>query len=88
MRLLHSISEEDASRPETYAMLIRSLDHDNLVIRDLAFWHLALLVPDGAKTIPYDPTADAEKRQQACVRWKQLVPDGRLPAKSTPIKEK
>jgi hypothetical protein len=79
MRLLHYVSEADAQRPGTYQTLIADLNHENLSIRDLAFWHLAHLVPEGASTIPYDPAGDAEKRQQAVQEWKKLMAAGKIP---------
>ncbi len=81
MRLLHDVSESDAAKPETFEMLIGYLNHENLSIRELAFWHLAHLVPEGAKTIPYDATSDAEKRQVAVLEWKKLMAAGKIPPK-------
>jgi hypothetical protein len=80
MHLLHSVSEADAAKPETYQKLVGYLDHENLAIRDLAFWHLTLLVPEGAKSINYDPAADSEKRKQGVEQWRKLVPPGKVPA--------
>jgi hypothetical protein len=80
LRLLHRFSREDLARPETYQTLIGYLDHENLAVRDLAYWHLALLVPEGARKIRYDPVADPENRQQSIRRWKKLVPEGKVPA--------
>jgi hypothetical protein len=79
MQLLHSISDEARRDPKTYATLIGYLNHDNLVVRDLAFWHLATLVPEIARNVPYNPTMDADKRKQAQEQWKKLLPEGRPP---------
>jgi hypothetical protein len=79
-QLLQPVPAKDLSRPEIYQTLIGCLDHENLVVRDLAFWHLALLVEEGARTIAYDPAADAAKRRQAVERWRKLVPPGAVPA--------
>jgi hypothetical protein len=81
-RLLHSLSERELADPRTYETLVGYLDHDNLAIRELAIWHLSLLAPDGARSIPYDPVAESDKRQQAVQQWKRLIADGKLPAKS------
>jgi hypothetical protein len=81
MRLLHDVSEADASKPETYETLIDYLNHENLSIRELAFWHLAHLVPEGANTIPYDATSDPDKRQAAVQEWKKLRAAGKIPPK-------
>src|SRR5262249_19838622 len=80
IKLLQRLTDEELASPSTYQMLIGYLNHDNLVIRELALWHLYYLVPEGTKTIPYDPTGDAQKRQDAVVQWKKLLPEGKLPA--------
>jgi hypothetical protein len=79
MQLLHGFSEADVSRPETYQRLIGYLNHDKLAIRSLAFWHLALLAPEGARQIAYDPAADPDKRKQAVDQWKRFIPEGKVP---------
>jgi hypothetical protein len=84
MRLLHSVSEAESTRPETFATLINYLNHDNLAIRHLAHWHLTLLVPEAAKKISYDPAADTEKRQEMVAQWKKLVSAARALPRSTP----
>jgi hypothetical protein len=81
MRLLHDVSEPDARKPETFETLIDYLNHENLSIRELAFWHLAHLVPEGANTIPYDATSEPEKRQAAVQEWKKLRTAGKIPPK-------
>jgi hypothetical protein len=80
MRLLHSFSDEELKDPKTFAFLLGCLDHERLVVRDLAFQHLALLVPDGATTIQYDPNAEPDKRKPAVEQWKKLIPEGKVPA--------
>lgn len=80
MLLLHSFSEEDTAKPETYETLIDYLRHDKLPIRELAYWHLVRMVPDGAK-IPYDPAAPGPQRENACKMWEKLIPSGKLPPK-------
>jgi hypothetical protein len=84
MRLLHSFSDAELAKPETYQLLIGYLDHENLVIRDLAIWHLALLLPQGTQKIAYDPAGDPEKRKKAVEEWKKLLPAGTLPAGRRP----
>jgi hypothetical protein len=81
MRLLHDVSESEARKRETFETLIDYLNHENLSIRELAFWHLAHLVPEGANTIPYDATSDPDKRQAAVQQWKKLVAAGKIPPK-------
>jgi hypothetical protein len=81
MRLLHDISEADAADPKTYETLIGYLDHDNLAIRELAYWHLSHLVPpDLQKGIPvYDAAGDPDKRTKMVDAWKKLLADRKLP---------
>src|SRR5262249_55425276 len=57
--------EEALARPETRQELVGYLDHENLAVRELAYWHLALRFPDGARRIPYDPLAEPEQRQES-----------------------
>lgn len=83
VRLVATIPEEDRQKPETYQELIELLDHDNQVLRHLAFWHLYQGLrerrPAGADKIPYDPLADRKERQEAVKAWKKLVPAGTVP---------
>lgn len=78
LQLLHSAlaSEE----PETYELLIAYLRHEKLAIRELAWWHLARLVPEDIR-VPYDPAASPAERAKAAAAWKELIPSGSLPAR-------
>jgi hypothetical protein len=78
MGLLHSFSDRDLARPETYSRLIDHLHQDQPAIRELAHWHLVRLVPGGDR-ITYDATADAKSLERAYEAWKKLVPEGSLP---------
>jgi hypothetical protein len=78
MQLLHSFDDRDRARPATYEVLIDYLMHDRIAIRQLAHWHLARLASAG-RSIVYDAAAPAEQRREAQTRWKELVPDGKLP---------
>jgi hypothetical protein len=78
LQLLHSFSDIDRSRPETYETLISYLKHDKLPIRELAWWHLIRIVPDGNK-IAYDPGAPTADRQKGYEAWKKLLDDKKLP---------
>jgi len=60
------------------------LDDDNLLVRDLAFWHLDRLgvggrLPEKTRKIDYDLTSEPEKRQQAVEQWKKLLREGKMP---------
>jgi hypothetical protein len=78
MQLLHTLSPEQLQSPETWAYLIENLKHDKLAIRELAFYHLRRWVPAWQK-IPYNPTDPADRREMAYKKWKELIPDGKLP---------
>jgi hypothetical protein len=82
MQLLHGFDPSDLSRPVTYEVLIEYLMHDQPAIRQLAHWHLTRLVRAG-RSISYDAAGGADARRQAQQRWKELVPNGKLPAKGT-----
>jgi pSer/pThr/pTyr-binding forkhead associated (FHA) protein len=76
MRLLHNFSPSDLDKPATYEMLIGYLDHENLVIRELAFWHLSNLAPNAVKDLPPDWAVDPDKRKQVVELWKKAIPAG------------
>jgi hypothetical protein len=77
--LLGRIPDSELKSPNTYQDLIGYLDHENLIVRDLAFWHLAQLVPEGAAQIAYDPLAEADQRKQRIQQWQILVPPRKVP---------
>jgi hypothetical protein len=78
-KLLQPLPAYDLARAETYQELIGRLDHENLLVRDLAFWHLANLVEEGPRKIAYDPAQNAEQRRPAVEQWRKLVPPGVVP---------
>jgi hypothetical protein len=82
LQLLHSFSDSDLTRPETFAFLIDNLMNEKLAIRALSQWHLNRLVLGGAD-IKYDPAASAEERKKGYEEWKKLVPSGQVPKKKT-----
>jgi hypothetical protein len=74
--LLQPVAENARSNPQTYQRmgeLIEYLDHETLPIRELAFQRLALLVPEGARTIEFDPVWESTERRQAMEQWRKLV---------------
>jgi hypothetical protein len=79
MELLHPYSARQKQQPETYEALIAFLKHDQLAIRELAYSHLAALVPEGRKDIPYDPDGTPQQLNAAYELWKKLIPTGKLP---------
>jgi hypothetical protein len=85
LQLLHSFGDEDLARPELYQTLIDNLDHDQLAIRGLAYWHLYRLVPAG-QALGYDPLASKDERDAAVEKWRKLVPPGTVPRRAGPAK--
>jgi hypothetical protein len=76
---LHSFGDEDLARPELYQALIDYLEHEKLIIRALAAWHLERLAPAGKK-FGYNPADAPEKRAEAVAKWRELIPPGTIPA--------
>jgi hypothetical protein len=81
MQLLHTFSSEDVARPETYDTLINYLLHETVAIRELAYWHLIRLMPQGSKIPPFDATGNTEQRITAFKAWKALIPDDTVPSR-------
>lgn len=79
MVLLHWFSKNELAEPATYDLLISDLKHNKLPIRQLAFMHLRMLVPEAAKKIPYDPAGASDQLEKAYDEWKKVIPDGQLP---------
>lgn len=76
--LLFPFSQLQMKSPETYSVLIEYLRNNRLAIRELAIWHLLYLVPEGGK-IGYNPAGGEDQRAAAYLKWKQLIPDGKMP---------
>lgn len=72
VRLLHDFTPEEINEPATFSLLLDMLQNDRIAIRELAYGHLLLLVPDGA-TFGYDVAADKEARAKGFEKWKQLL---------------
>ncbi len=88
LQLLVGFDEDQLAQPETYALLLRCLQHSHLPIRELARWHLVRLVPAG-REIGYDAAAPEAERQRAAERWQALIPPGRLPPRrDVPVPKK
>jgi hypothetical protein len=87
LQLLHSFSDEELARPETYETLIAYLGHNQLAIRGLAYWHLSRLVPAGKK-FGYNPLDPKDKREAAVQQWKKLIPSGQMPPRTKPDNKK
>jgi hypothetical protein len=81
MVLLHPFDRQQLLQPETWAYLIERLKNEKLAIRELAYWHLWRLVPEGRTKIAYNPTGGPEQLEGAYKQWKKLIPDGELPPK-------
>jgi hypothetical protein len=87
LQLLHSFGDDDLARPELYEALIQYLNHENLAVRGLAYWHLSRLVPAG-KEFGYNLMDEKDARVKAIDKWKKLIPPGQVPAKPSPSEEK
>lgn len=85
MHLLFGFDEQERQRPVVFELLIQSLDHKSVSVRELAHWHLVRLAPAG-RDIAYDAGAPEAERQAALERWRQLIPPGELPPR--PKKDK
>jgi hypothetical protein len=83
LTLLHSFDDAALGQKETYETLIAYLKHDKLAIRELAWWHLVRIVPDGKK-IAFDPGAAPADRDKGYQEWKKLLDDGKLPPAPKP----
>jgi hypothetical protein len=80
VQLMYTLTEADSYERKTYEFLFEQLEDPKLAIRELAYWHLAQLDPDGARSSMYNPAAD-QQRESALRRWKQRLTDGKLPPK-------
>src|SRR5262249_23199293 len=79
--LLHAFSSAALARPETYDVLITQLTTPKLPlpIRELAAWHLRLLVPEAQKDLQAAPTAPPEVLAEIQRRLRILLPAGKVP---------
>jgi len=89
IHFLLGFDEEEQRKADIYEVLIDSLKHSKLAVRELAHWHLVRLVPEGKK-IDYDAGAPVEARERAYEQWRALVPPGQLPPhlRTTPASKK
>ena len=78
MHLLFGFDDQERVRPVVYELLIASLDHKSVAVRELAHWHLIRLAPAG-RDIAYDAGAPDADRQAAIERWRKLIPAGEAP---------
>jgi hypothetical protein len=83
VQLLHNFTLRQLAHPETYEALIHYLTNDRLAIRQLAWWHLTRLVPDGDR-IAYDPAGAPVQLRQGQALWRKRIPEGKLP--TAPVK--
>jgi tRNA A-37 threonylcarbamoyl transferase component Bud32 len=78
LELLHGFTDEQLKEPPTWERLIALLKSERTAVRELAYYHLVRLVPEGRKP-PFDPGTSAEQRERAFGEWKKLIPEGKLP---------
>ena len=82
LHLLHGFRENERDRPETLENMIEYLKHGKLPIRELAAAYLIRWVPEGRKIL-YDAGGSPAQLEQGYKEWKKLIPDGKLPARSS-----
>jgi tRNA A-37 threonylcarbamoyl transferase component Bud32 len=78
VELLHGFTDEQLKEPATWERLILLLKSERPAVRELAYYHLIRLVPEGRRS-PFDPGVSAEQRERAFGEWKKLIPDGKVP---------
>jgi tRNA A-37 threonylcarbamoyl transferase component Bud32 len=78
VELLHGFTDEQLKEPPTWERLVFLLKSERPAIRELAYYHLVRLVPEGRRP-PFDPGITAEQRERAFGEWKKLIPEGKLP---------
>jgi hypothetical protein len=85
VRLLSPLPVGDREKPGTYQELIGHLDHEELAVRQFAFWHLyeglKQRMPDVVFKIEYDPMLPQARRQEGVAKWRKLIPAGTVPAR-------
>lgn len=81
LHLLLGFNEQERRLPATYQLLIEGLNHSRLPVRELSYWHLVHLVPEGQK-IAYDAAGPVDQREAAIAAWRKLVPPGQIPGQS------
>jgi hypothetical protein len=79
VELLNKFPEDALKRPDTYRDLIKDLEDDSLVVRELASWQLGDMAPEASRKIAYDPSAPGDQRRQAVAEWQKAVPPGSVP---------
>jgi hypothetical protein len=78
LQLLHE-NGIDLFNPVTYQALLGYLRNEKLAIRELAFWRLMSLDPEGGRLSRYNPAGDADARAASVATWEKRIPDGKLP---------
>ncbi len=78
LQLIFGFSYQDRKRSETFDLLIHYLKHSKLPVRELAYWHLIRLAPEG-RDIPYDAAAPQAQLERAYQQWRALIPEGKTP---------
>lgn len=70
MRLLWGFDMEDARQLEPSQKLIEWMNHDELVVRELAFHYVRQAT---GITLDYRPTLDEQRRRPSLARWRNVV---------------
>jgi hypothetical protein len=80
-QLFHGFDDMALRDPRTYSQLIDGLGDDRLAIRELSFWQLSQLDPDGARAIRYTPTDPTDALRRGQQEWRRRIPEGTVPAR-------
>jgi hypothetical protein len=80
VELLHGYGPDDWADPEIRSTVVDYLMSDKRAIRNVTYFMLCSLVPDGAK-IRYDPAGDVTQRERGYAEWKRAVLNLKPPAK-------
>ncbi len=80
LELLHPFTDEQRGSPDFWLVLAHLLTNDKHAVRELAFWHLYRLLPEGRK-FGYDPAAPPDALQATAKQWKELVESKGMPPK-------
>lgn len=86
MTLLHGFPESAANDPATFDALFVMLRSERVGERELAYWRLSQLDPEGAARNRFHPGDPVDQRERAIGEWRRRIPEGKLPpGKTAPL---
>jgi hypothetical protein len=78
MQLLRHFSGQQLQDPNIYQALIGYLGNRKIAIRELAYYHLWHVVPEG-RNIPHIQSALEDQVRTEVLQWQKLIPQGTVP---------